>query len=157
MTIQTDPLGLSVSEVDQRIADGRVNAVPESPVRTTREIVRANVLTPVNAIIGTLFVLILVAGFPADALFAGVVVSNSVIGIAQELQARRTLNALAVLSAPKARVRRNGTAEAIGVSGVVADELLALAPGDPGARAPAMARWRRPGRGGRGGAMGSCR
>ena len=82
--------------------------------------------TPVNGIISTLFVLILVAGYPADALFAGVVISNSVIGIVQELQARRTLNELAVLSAPKARVRRDGETNEIGVSEVVADELLEL-------------------------------
>ena len=95
--------GLTAAEVEQRIADGRVNDVPDAPVRTFPQIVRANVLTPVNAIISTLLVLILVAGYPADALFAGVVVTNSLIGIAQEVQARRTLNALAVLSAPKAR------------------------------------------------------
>ncbi|MBT5851215.1 MAG: cation-translocating P-type ATPase, partial [Acidimicrobiaceae bacterium] len=86
--------GLTAAEVDERIADGRINNVPDAPVRTLPQIMRANVFTPVNAIIGTLFVLILVAGFPADALFAGVVVSNSVIGIAQEVKARRTLNTL---------------------------------------------------------------
>lgn len=127
----TDTLtGLTAEEVAERVADGRVNDVPDAPVRTFPQIVRANVLTPVNAIIGTLFVLILVAGYPADALFAGVVVSNSVIGIAQEIQARRTLDALAVLSAPKARVRRSGETSEIGVSGVVADEVLELSPGD---------------------------
>lgn len=122
--------GLTGAEVAERVADGRVNDVPDAPVRTFPQIVRANVLTPVNAIIGTLFVLILVAGYPADALFAGVVISNSVIGIAQEIQARRTLDALAVLSAPKARVRRDGATTEIGVSGVVADEVLELSPGD---------------------------
>ena len=124
------PTGLTGAEVAARVADGRVNNVPDAPVRTVPQIIRANVFTPVNAIIGTLFVLILVAGYPADALFAGVVVSNSVIGIAQEVQARRTLNALAVLSAPKARVRRDGITTEIGVSGVVTDEILELAPGD---------------------------
>ncbi len=122
--------GLTATEVSERVADGRINDVPDAPVRSFPQIVRANVLTPVNAIIGTLFILILIAGFPADALFAGVVISNSVIGIAQEVQARRTLDALAVLSAPKARVRRDGAATEIGVSGVVADELLELVPGD---------------------------
>ena len=94
--------GLTVGEVSERMADGRVNDVPDAPVRTTREILRANVLTPVNAIMGALLALILVAGFPGDALFAGVIVSNSVIGTVQELRARRTLNELAVLSAPRA-------------------------------------------------------
>ncbi|MEM8705288.1 MAG: HAD-IC family P-type ATPase, partial [Actinomycetota bacterium] len=122
--------GLTAGEVAERIADGRVNDVPDAPVRSLSQIVRANVLTPVNGIISTLFVLILVAGYPADALFAGVVISNSVIGIAQELQARRTLNELAVLSAPKARVRRDGETSEVGVSEVVADEILELSPGD---------------------------
>ena len=94
------PRGLSTAEVEQRRREGRTNDVPDAPVRTVGQIVRNNVLTPVNAIIGSMFVLIMVAGFPADALFAGVVVSNSVIGIAQELKARRTLHRLAVLSAP---------------------------------------------------------
>ncbi len=122
--------GLTTAEVAERRADGRVNDVPDAPVRTTGEILRANVLTPVNAIMGSLLVLILVAGFPGDALFAGVIVSNSVIGTVQELRARRTLTELAVLSAPKARVVRDGEVREVGVSEVVADELLEVRPGD---------------------------
>ena len=122
--------GLSQSQVDERVADGRINDVPDAPVRSTGEIIRANVLTPVNAIMGSLLVLILIAGFPGDALFAGVIVSNSVIGVAQELKARRTLNELAVLSSPKARVIRDGVETEISVSEVVADDLLSLLPGD---------------------------
>ena len=122
--------GLTAAEVAQRIADGQVNDVPDAPVRTTRQILRANVMTPVNAIMSTLLVLILVAGHPSDALFAGVILSNSVIGVVQELRARRTLAALAVLSAPKARVVRDGTTTEIGVSEVVADDLLDLSPGN---------------------------
>ncbi len=122
--------GLTTAQVEERVAKGLINDVPDAPVRTFSQIVKANVLTPVNGIIATLLALILIAGFPADALFAGVVVSNSVIGIAQELQARRTLNALAVLSAPKARVRRDSESSEIAISGVVADDVLELAPGD---------------------------
>ena len=124
------PPGLSAAEVEQRRREGRTNDVPEAPVRTLGQIVRNNVLTPVNAIIGSMFVLIMVAGFPADALFAGVVVSNSAIGIAQELKARRTLHKLAVLSAPKARVVRDGHTRQVGTSEVVADDILELQPGD---------------------------
>ena len=131
-TVQDTPAltGLTTAEVAERLADGRVNDVPDAPVRTTSEIFRANVLTPINAIMGALFALILVAGFPGDALFAGVIVSNSIIGTVQELRARRTLTNLAVLSAPGARVVRDGTATDIDVSGVVADDLLELRPGD---------------------------
>ncbi len=125
-----EPAGLSTAEVEQRRREGRTNDVPDAPVRPVGEIVRNNVLTPVNAIIGSMFVLILVAGFPADALFAGVVVSNSVIGIAQELKARRTLHRLAVLSAPRARVVREGETRQVGTSEVVADDILELHPGD---------------------------
>ena len=52
--------GLSSSQVEERIADGRVNNVPDAPARSTSEIIRANVLTPVNAIMGSLFILILI-------------------------------------------------------------------------------------------------
>ena len=124
------PRGLSAAEVDQRRREGRTNDVPDAPVRTVGQIVRANVFTPVNAIIGSMFALIMVAGYPADALFAGVVVSNSVIGIAQELRARRTLHKLAVLSAPRARVVRDGEAVEVGTVEVVADDILELRPGD---------------------------
>ena len=79
---------------------------------------------------GSLLAVILVAGFPGDALFAGVIVSNSVIGTFQELRARRTLTTLAVLSAPRARVVREAATSEVPVSEVVADELLALEPGD---------------------------
>ncbi len=122
--------GLSQAEVDERVADGRVNAVPDAPTRTLGQIVWANVITPVNGIISTLFVLILVAGYPQDALFVGVVLSNSTIGIVQELRARRELNRLAVLSAPKARAVRGSVEQEIAVDEVVEDDLVAISAGD---------------------------
>jgi cation-transporting ATPase E len=127
----TDPTtGLTAAEVAERVADGRTNDVPDAPVRTIQQIVWANVVTPVNAIIATLFVLILIAGYPGDALFAGVVISNSIIGVVQELRARRTLHELELLNAPKATARRDGEDVELAVSEVVADELLVLQPGD---------------------------
>ncbi len=129
--ITIDPaIGLDDVAVGERLRAGRTNQVPDAPVRTIGEIIRANLLTPVNAIMVTLFVLILVAGYPKDGLFIGVVVSNAVIGVAQELRAKRELDRLALLSAPRARVVRNGSVSEIGVSGVVADEVLDVAPGD---------------------------
>lgn len=122
--------GLSTSEVRERIADGRVNHVPRAPTRTVGQIVRANVLTPVNGIIGVLLVAVVVAdGIGPDMLFAGVIVSNSVIGIAQELRARAALNRLAVLTAPRARVRRDGQELTLDVDEVVQDDLLVLGSG----------------------------
>jgi cation-transporting P-type ATPase E len=129
--IPIDPeVGLTAGEVDERRRAGLTNDVPDAPVRTLGEIVRANVFTPVNAIMGTLLALILIAGYPQDALFAGVIISNSVIGIVQELRARHTLHALELLNAPKAVVRRDGREVELPVSQVVADDLLIARPGD---------------------------
>lgn len=124
------PIGLTAAEVAERVADGRVNLTPAAPVRTVGQIVRANVLTPVNAIIGALLAAILVAGYPGDALFAGVIVCNSLIGIGQELHARRVLNRLVVMSMPRARVVRDGRSEELATEEVVADEVCELRPGD---------------------------
>jgi len=129
--IHVDPaIGLTQSQVDERLADGRVNVLPTPPSRSIRQIIRANVVTPVNMIMATLLVLILVSGNPADALFAGVIVSNSAIGILQELRAKRTLDALEVLNAPRATVLRDGVRADIEVGAVVADDLILGGPGD---------------------------
>jgi cation-transporting P-type ATPase E len=122
--------GLSATEVAERVAAGRVNTPPRGPDRTTAQIVRANVFNPVNGIMLTLFVLILVAGYPIDGLFVGVVVSNATIGIIQELKARRELQRLELLNAPRARVVRDGGLAEIEVGAVVADDLLDVGPGD---------------------------
>ena len=122
--------GLNSEQVAERVAAGRTNRVPDAPVRTLPQILRANVFSPVNGIMLALYAAILVAGFPKDGLFVGVVVSNAVIGVAQEIRAKRELDKLAVLSAPKARVVRDGEVFEVGVSEVVADEVLELIPGD---------------------------
>lgn len=122
--------GLSAEQVAQRVADGRANRVPPAPTRTTAQIVRANVLTPVNAVIGGLLAAILIAeGISPDMLFAGVIVSNSVIGVVQELRARAALNRLAVLTQPHAVARRDGVEVQLDARDVVQDDLLVLAPG----------------------------
>ncbi|WP_420620392.1 HAD-IC family P-type ATPase [Candidatus Poriferisocius sp.] len=128
---EIDPTrGLSAEQVAERVAAERTNQVPDAPVRTLPQILRANVFSPVNGIMLALFAAILVAGFPRDGLFVGVVVSNAVIGVAQEIRAKRELDKLAVLSAPKARVVRDAEVTEVGVSEVVADEVLELTPGD---------------------------
>jgi cation-transporting P-type ATPase E len=122
--------GLTAAEVAERVATGRVNHRPRGPNRTLGQILRANLLNPVNAIMLSLFVLILVAGFPRDGLFVGVVVSNTVIGIGQELKARRELRKLEVLNAPHARVMRDGTLTEVATDEVVEDDVCDLGPGD---------------------------
>ena len=124
------PAGLTSAEVDERVAKGLVNDVPEAPTRTLAEIVRANVLTPFNFLLGSLLVVILVVGPLQDALFGLVLVANTLVGIVQEVRAKRTLERLAVIGAPTARVVRDGTTREVGVGEVVLDDLLVAAPGE---------------------------
>ena len=129
--MRVDPeSGLTSAEVERRRAEGRTNAAPPSPVRSLGEIVRANVFTPVNAIMLSLFVLILVARSPRDALFVGVVLSNSIIGIVQEVRAKRALEQLAILNAPKAAVVRDGETQEIAAEEIVADDIIDISSGN---------------------------
>ena len=102
----TPQTGLTAEEVAERVREGKVNTADARTSRTFGEIVRANVLTRFNAILGTMFVLILMFGEPQDALFGFVLLFNTLIGVVQEWRAKRTLDRLAVLSAPRARVVR---------------------------------------------------
>jgi cation-transporting P-type ATPase E len=122
--------GLSADEVAERVARGDVNTVPESPTRTVGQIVRANVLTPINLVIGILAALVLLAGSPKDALFAGVIVANSVIGVYQEVRAKRTLDRLRVVSAPRVDVLRDGEVRELQVHELVLDDVVELRAGD---------------------------
>jgi len=121
--------GLTAAEVADRQARGLVNEVPPAPSRTIGEILRANVLTRFNALIGTLVVVVLVCGSPQDALFGGVIVANSVIGVIQEIRAKRMLDQLAVLSAPVAHVVRDGVVTEMSVDRIVLDDVIELRPG----------------------------
>ncbi|MCL5960328.1 MAG: cation-translocating P-type ATPase [Chloroflexi bacterium] len=122
--------GLTDAKVRERIQRGQVNAVKESPSRSFADIARANVFTRFNAILGALLVLILLVGSPRDALFGLVLVSNTLIGIIQELRAKWTLDRLYLLTAPKARVIRNGRRFELPAGKVVLDDVLELLAGD---------------------------
>ncbi len=127
---RTPETGLTAAEVDERVRRGEVNDIGDRTSRTLPEIFRANVLTRFNAILGTMLALILVFGSPGDGLFGIVIVLNSMIGIAQEVFARRKLDQLAVLSAPIARVVRDGEVHEIAIERIVLDDLLELRLGD---------------------------
>jgi len=129
-TFRTPASGLTADQVEERVAAGRTNAFESPTSRTPREIVRANVFTVFNGLLLTLLVIILATGQWQNGLFGGVIVANSAIGIVQELRAKRTLDRLAILNAPRARVVRDGVEAEIEVPGVVADDLLDLRTGD---------------------------
>ncbi len=122
--------GLTAAEVDERRRDGRTNDVPDRASRSVRDIVRANVFTRINAILGVLFVLVMATGSVIDGMFGLLIVANSAVGIIQEIRAKRTLDQLAIVSQAKPTVRRDGRSEQIAPKDVVLDELIELGPGD---------------------------
>ncbi len=122
----TAELGLTAADVAEHVGAGQVNVTPEPPGRSFGQIVAANVFTVVNAIMLTLFVLVLVSGNPKDALFVGVVVSNSVIGVVQEVRARRELQRLEVVTEPRATVIRDGVPAEIASDEIVLDDVVEL-------------------------------
>ena len=103
---QTPPEGLTEAEVAERVARGDVNTDDERTSRSLGEIVRANVLTRFNALLGTLFVLILIVGPAQDALFGFVIFFNTLIGIVQEVRAKRGWSYGAYSSLPIDRRRQ---------------------------------------------------
>lgn len=128
-TVVTAP-GLTAREVAERVARGEVNDVPVRSSRSTADIVRANVLTRFNAIIGVLFLIILVVGPIQDGLFGFVIVANTAIGIFQELRAKKTLDSLALIGEVRPTVRRDGTPVPVPTGEIVLGDLIELGPGD---------------------------
>lgn len=124
-------VGLTTAQVQERVARGEDNKVVLENSRSTAEIIRANVITQFNMLLGVLLVVILVAvREPRDALFGIVLVANALIGIVQELRAKATLDRLAVLTAPRVGVIRDGSPTEVDVSQVVVDDLVLLKVGD---------------------------
>ena len=122
--------GLTSGQVAERVASGRSNAVVVRTSRTVGEIVRANVLTFFNALLGGLLVVILATGRWQNGLFGLVIVANSGIGITQEVRAKRILDRLAVLNVSGARVVRDGMSCVVDLADLVQDDLVELQTGD---------------------------
>jgi cation-transporting ATPase E len=122
--------GLTDAEVEQRVADGKSNAVPERATRSIAAIVRANVFTRINAILGVLLVIVLATGSAINGLFGLLIVANSVIGMVQELRAKQTLDKLAIIGQAKPLVRRQSGTRTLMPREVVLDDIIELGPGD---------------------------
>jgi len=127
---QHRPTGLTAAEVAERTAAGQVNAALSGTSRSVWEIIKANVFTRFNAILGALFVLIMITRSWADGLFGLVLIINSAIGIVQEYLAKRKLDRLALLHAPVATVVRDGAVVSVPTAAVVIDDLVELRTGD---------------------------
>lgn len=128
--LTADEQGLTESEVAERCAAGATNDARQETSRSVLDIVRANVLTRFNAILGGLLVVILIVGPLQDALFGIVLVANALVGIVQELRAKRSLDRLALLTVPSASVVRSGKVSRLALAAIVLDDVLVLDRGD---------------------------
>ncbi|MCT7352966.1 cation-translocating P-type ATPase [Streptomyces sp. 15-116A] len=129
-TLTSPVTGLTSAEVAERVARGQVNDVPVRSSRSLTEIVRANVFTRFNAIIGVLWVIMLAVAPIQDSLFGFVILANTGIGIVQEWRAKKTLDSLALIGEVRPTVRRDGVAAGISTSEIVLDDLIEIGPGD---------------------------
>ncbi|GAA2216352.1 HAD-IC family P-type ATPase [Nonomuraea monospora] len=113
-----------------QVASAKANHIPRRSSRSLSAILRANVFTLFNLVIGVLWALILIFGEWQDGLFGLVIVANALIGIIQELRAKRTLDRLAVINEAPVRVRRDGREQEIDPRDVVLGDLILLGAGD---------------------------
>ncbi|MGP4089885.1 cation-translocating P-type ATPase [Streptomyces sp. KR55] len=122
--------GLTAAEVAERVARGQVNDVPVRSSRSMADIIRANVFTRFNAIIGVLWVIMLFVAPIQDSLFGFVILANTGIGIVQEWRAKKTLDSLALIGEVRPTVRREGITAEVSTSEIVLDDLIEIGPGD---------------------------
>ncbi|SDD04475.1 cation-transporting ATPase E [Sanguibacter gelidistatuariae] len=126
----TETTGLTTAEVDDRRSKGLTNTVSHQTSRTFKDILGENIFTLFNLILVIALVLVLATGRWPDALFGLVIVVNAAIGIVTEYRAKRTLDNLAILDAPFARVTRDGAQAQVRLEDIVRDDVVHLATGD---------------------------
>lgn len=121
--------GLTEEEVEERVKKGEVNTIPNAPSRTLPQILRANFFNLFNGLNIVLALICIIAGSPKNAIFAGVIIVNSIIGVIQELNAKKTLEKLSVLSMAHTNVLREGKIKDILVEELVKDDVVYLTAG----------------------------
>lgn len=125
-----DVAGLTDAEVAERVAQGKTNDVPTRAARSISDIIRGNVFTRINAILGVLFLIVMSTGSVINGAFGLLIIANSAIGIIQEIRAKQTLDKLAIVGQAKPTVRRESGSRAVLPSEVVLDDIIELGPGD---------------------------
>lgn len=122
--------GLTDEQVNERIEQGKVNADENPNTRTYKQIVRENTLTFFNFLNLVLLILVLMVGSYKNAFFVGIIIINTLIGIAQEIRAKKTIDKLAILTAKKSIVIREGKKWIVPTEELVLDDLVCLKTGD---------------------------
>lgn len=122
--------GLTAAEVNARIEAGKINIADDSSDRTTGKIIRDNLLTYFNLIFLVITVLLCIAGAFRDLTFLPIIIGNILIGIVQELRAKKTLGKMKILNAGHAVVIREGKRQKVTAEELVIDDLVWLSSGD---------------------------
>lgn len=122
--------GLTAAEVNARIEAGKINIADDSSDRTTGKIIRDNLLTYFNLIFLVITVLLCIAGAFRDLTFLPIIIGNILIGIVQELRAKKTLDKMKILNAGHAVVIRDGKRQRVTAEELVIDDLVWLSSGD---------------------------
>lgn len=122
--------GLTAAEVNARIEAGKINIADDSSDRTTGKIIRDNLLTYFNIIFLVITVLLCIAGAFRDLTFLPIIIGNILIGIVQELRAKKTLDKMKILNAGHAVVIREGKRQKVTAEELVIDDLVWLSSGD---------------------------
>lgn len=122
--------GLTSAEVNARIEAGKINVADDSSDRTTGKIIRDNLFTYFNLIFLVITVLLCIAGAFRDLTFLPIILGNILIGIVQELRAKKTLDKMKILNAGHAVVIRDGKRQKVTAEELVIDDLVWLSSGD---------------------------
>ena len=121
--------GLTDEEVRQRVEEGLTNRADISTDKTTKEIVISNVFTYFNLIFLVITILLIMVGSFRNLTFLPIIIGNTVIGIVQEIRAKKTLEKMSLLNAPRADVIRNGSVKQISTEELVKDDMILLTAG----------------------------
>ena len=122
--------GLTNEQVQERIAEGKVNFNENPNTRTYKQIIKENTLTFFNFLNAVRLVLVLFVGSYKNSMFVGIIIINTVIGIIQEIRAKKTIDKLAILTESKAVVLRDGKKWSISTEKLVLDDLIYLKTGE---------------------------
>lgn len=123
-------IGLTKIEVEQRKAAGQGSQAPPQITKSTASIIKGNICTLFNLLNFIIAILLFAAGAYSNMLFIGIIILNIVIGIFQELKAKKLVDELSILNRPSVHVIREGKEESIGMEDVVKDDIIVLKSGD---------------------------
>lgn len=122
--------GLTKIEVEQRKAAGQGSQAPPQITKSTASIIKGNICTLFNLLNFVIAILLFIAGAYSNMLFIAIIILNIVIGIFQELKAKKLVDELSILNRPSVHVIREGKEESIGMEEVVKDDIIVLKSGD---------------------------